>query len=576
MKSAHKIISKGKKFLLSPQSSVFSAAGVIMLMVIASRALGLVRQRALAHFFATDELSLFFAAFRLPDLLFEVLVFGTFSSAFIPVFTKTLKKGRKQAWQIASSVTNIGLVAFIILSPVILLFAEELYKILVPGFSPSDILQIANLTRLLLIAQAFFIVSYVLTGVLESSKRFLIPALAPLFYNLGIIAGTVLLSKSLGIYAPVVGVIAGAALHFLVQLPLALKLGYKFSYKIKISRDVRKIGKLAFPRIIEVSFLQIARTVELSLASLISVGSYAFFTFGNSIQLLPVGLFGSSVAKAALPTLSRQADNISEFRRTLFNSLNQVIFVVAFVSAALLILRIPVVRLVFGTDLFSWEATIQTSMVVSAFSFGIIFQAANALLTRGFYALHDTKTPVVISVLSIVLNILAAFISITVLGLPAWGLAASFSLSVFIQASLLFFFMARKIGDGLGIKMLIPSFKSILAAFVSGVFMYFFLKLFDRSVWVKRLSFLGQLESTKYIPFERFVLDTRYTANLLILTLLVVFAGGLIYLGISSLLGSNELSYFVNLAKRIIGAKKLEGLEVKEESLVPPPSDTQG
>ncbi len=211
-----------------------------------------------------------------------------------------------------------------------------------------------------------------------------------------------------------------------------------FSFKIKISQDVKKIGRLSLPRVIEVIFLQVAKSVELLLASLISTAAYTYYTFGNSLQLLPVGLFGTSIAKAALPTLSRLSDNKEEFRRTLFNALYQVSFVVLPAASILIVLRIPMVRLVFGTNLFNWESTVQTGLVVSAFGVGIIFQVFNSILARAFYALHNTKTPVIISVFCITLNIILDFILIKIFKLPVWGLAAAFSLTSFIHKNPVF------------------------------------------------------------------------------------------------------------------------------------------
>lgn len=571
----NEILKKGRKIFFSPQSSVLSAATIIMLMVVASRVLGLFRQRALANFFTPSELSLFFAAFRLPDLVFEVLVFGTFSSAFIPVFTRALKKGHREAWEIAETVTNIGLVVFIFLAGLVILLSKNLYGILAPGFSLENRDQIVALTKILFTAQGFFVVSYVLTAVLESSRRFLIPAIAPLFYNLGIILGTIFLSRSMGLMGPVIGVVCGAAMHCLIQLPLAIKLGFRFKPVIKITEDVKKIGRLALPRIIEVSFLQITKSVELSLASVISAASYTFFTFGNTLQLLPVGLFGTSIAKAALPTLARQAEDKGEFRRTLFGALYQMAFLVLPVATILIVLRIPVVRLIFGTDIFNWESTVQTGMVVSAFALGVFFQAANALMARGFYALHDTRTPVIISLTAIVLNIAADIVLIKVLHLPVWGLAAAFSFGSFLQSILLFIFINRKIGDGSKIKQFIPIIKSTFSALISGLAMYFLLKIFDRSVWIKKLSFLGKIEGVSQVPFERFVLDTRYTINLLILTVFVIVAGLTIYVVCSVLLKSKEPLYFWEIVKRTIFRKKIEALPAKEpETVIPGPTDT--
>lgn len=568
-----KLFNKIKKVFFSQQSSVFTAATIIMIMIVASRVLGLVRQRVLANFFDADSLSLFFAAFRLPDTLFEVLVFGTFSSAFIPVFTRALKKGKKEAWDIAGYITNIGLIIFIVLAILIIIFSKQLYGFIAPGYPLNDRAIIVTLTRILFAAQGFFVVSYVMTGVLESLRRFLIPALAPLFYNLGIIFGTLFLSRRFGLMGPAIGVVIGAFAHFAIQLPLATKLGFRFKAKIRLTPEVKNIGKLALPRLLEVSFLEVAKSVELFLASLISTASYTYFTLGNTIQLLPVGLVGTSVAKAALPTLSRLGDKPDEFKRTLFNALNQMVFLIMPIATCLLVLRIPVVRLVFGTSIFTWESTVQTGLVVSAFAFGIVFQAANSLLARAFYALHDTKTPVIISVGAILVNIIADFILIRSLGLPAWGLAAAFSFGSFIQSTVLFIFLTKKIKDGSTIKRLMPTLKVLLASFISGGVMYFLLKIFDRSVWVKRLSFLGKIQGIENIHFEKFVLDTRYTVNLIILTVLVTAIGMLIYILICLMLKSKELFYFTDMIGRAF-KKKIKPIGEKElEPIVPPSGD---
>lgn len=571
----NKIISRGKEVLFSAQSTVVSAATIIMLMVVVSRILGLVRQRALAYFFTPNELSLFFAAFRLPDLIFEVLVFGTFSSAFIPVFTRAIKKDYREAWETASIITSLGLLFFIFLALIVIVFANPLYGLFAPGFTSPEREKIVFLARILFVAQGFFVVSYVLTAVLESMRRFLVPALAPLFYNLGIILATVILSPKLGLLAPVVGVLFGAFSHFLIQFPLAAKLGFRFRLNFKVNESVKKIGRLALPRILEVSFLQVAKTVELFLASLISTASYTYFTFANSLQLLPVGLFGTSVAKAALPTLSRQADSPKDFKNTLFSALNQVIFLIAPIATILIVLRIPLVRLVFGTDIFSWEATVQTGMAVSSFALGIVFQAIAALLTRAFYALHDTKTPVLVSLFAIIFNIVFDFILIKGLGLGVWGLAIAYSAASTFQTIILYFYLSKKLEIVSKYEIIRPTLKVFVSSLSCGLVMFFLLKIFDRSAWVKKLSFLGIIDTTRSIPFERFVLDTRYTANVLVLTALVAAAGLLVYLCISLIVKSDEIWFFFNLVKRMIIKRKVEPIPVKkEEPVTPTPTDS--
>lgn len=565
-----KFFSKSKKFFNGQQTSVLSAATVIMLMVVASRVLGLVRQRTLAHFFAPDELSLFFAAFRLPDLVFEVLVFGTFSSAFIPVFTKTLNKSEEEAWKIATTIVNIGIIAFLFVAGIVVLFSNHLYGILAPGFSSEEQKTIVGLARVLFLAQGFFVVSYVMTAVLESSRRFLIPAIAPLFYNLGIILVTVFFAHDFHLLAPTIGVIVGAASHFLIQLPLAYKLGFRFSPRIVIDEQVKKIGKLALPRVIEVSFLQINKSAELFLSSLISTASYTYLTLGNAIQLLPVGLFGTAIAKAALPTLARQSEDLKAFKKTLFEALYQVVFLVLPITSFFVVLRIPVVRLIFGTDIFTWEATVQTSLVVSAYAFGIVFQAMSALIARSFYALHDTKTPVLVSLVSLTVDVGLSFYFVRVLGLPAWGIAMGFTIGSITNASVLFLLINKRIGQK-GISPFIPFLKSLVASFVSGAVMFFLLKIFDKSAWIKKLSFLGSIHTPENLPFKGFVLDTRYTGNLIILTIFVSFVGALVYFLVSYILKSKEMLFFLNLIKRMFVAKKVGMVPNKEtESVIPP------
>src|SRR5260221_2617828 len=535
----NKLFSEGKKVFLSEQHSLLSAAGVIMAMTITSQILGLVGKRILLHFFPPTQLSLFFAAFRLPDLVFEVLIFGMFASAFIPVFTKAIRKSERDAWEIAGRVVNIGLVGCGIFAIIFGLLAENFYAAVAPGFSPSEIHEIATLARLLFIAQGFFVISYVLTGVLESMKRFLIPALAPVFYNLGLIIGTLVLAPHIGLYGPVVGVIVGAMVHFLIQLPLATRLGFRFVPHIKPNEGVMDIAHLAAPRLIDLSFQQIIETVALSFASVISKASYAYFTLASSLQSAPARLFGVSLAKAALPTLTTQADDPKEFSVTLLGALYQIYFLILPVATMFIVLRIPTIRLVFGESIFDWNSTVQTGMVLSAFAVGIVFQATVALLARAFYALHDTRTPVIVSVIGDTLIIIFDFILVRRLGLPVWALAASVTIGAFAESVVLLVLLNRRIKH-ISLVNLTPILKSIFAAFVSGWAMYFLLKFFDKWVWVTRPSFVSKLDISS-IAFDKFVLDTRYTISLFILTAIVALIGIATYIIISLILRSREL-----------------------------------
>jgi putative peptidoglycan lipid II flippase len=215
-------------------------------------------------------------------------------------------------------------------------------------------------------------------------------------------------------------------------------------------------------------------------------------------------------------------------------------------------------------------------MVVSAFAVGVVFQAAIALLARAFYALHDTRTPVAVSVIGILITVTTSFILIRGFGFPVWGLAAAFSLGAFFQATTLFYLINKKLKIS-SIAAIGPIFKSVIAAVGSGAIMFFLLKIFDRSVWVKRLSFLGKIETATFLPFEKFVLDTRYTINLLILTMMVSLIGMLVYLGLAIILRTDEVWTFFNLMKRVFIRRKVAPLPTKgPEPISPTPTDSAG
>ncbi len=542
------IFKNGRKILTSPQHSVLSAAVIIMSMVVASQVLGVVRQRVLLHYFTPSEYSLFLAAFRLPDLVFEVLMFGTFSSAFIPIFTKALDKGERYAWDIAARVVTLGLMIFTLVALAFGAFSASFYRIITPGFDEAAITQISQLARMLFAAQGFFIVSYILTGILESMRRFLIPALAPLLYNIGIILGTVLLTPTLGLMAPAVGVIIGALLHFSIQLPLAFRLGFRFRLRARPTPEVVAIGKLAAPRLLELSFLQVLKTVELSFATLLSAASYTYLTLASSLQAVPVTLFGISLAKAAFPTLSANSDNPSVFKKTFDSAFNQMLFFVVPLATCLIVLRIPIVRLIYGTDIFNWESTVQTGLVLSAYAIGVPFQAVLTLLSRGFYARHNTKTPVTFSIIDVLLTILLQIIFVFVFHLPVWSIALANSLSIILQVLALYIVLQHQLSR-FTLKGLLPAVKITISGVVSGLTMFVILKLFDQSVWVKRLSFLTDLDIATQLPFQRFVLDTRYTTNLIVLTVVTGFVGAGVYFVLLALMRSNELATFISILR---------------------------
>lgn len=566
---------RGKNIFLSRQANILSAAFVIGLMVAVSRVLGLIRNRTFVHFFEPGQLDPFLAAFQLPDLIFEILVVSAMSSAFVPVFSKFISQDKdKEGWYVAGVVLNIFVLFFLILAILVFIFAHPIYSVIARGFSGEQVDQAAYFARILLVSQFFFIGSYVLTATLESNQRFLAPAVAPLFYNLGIIVFTFLFAGKLGLMAPVLGVVVGSFLHFLVQLPLAWALGFRPLFLIDLRNEgVRSVVKLAIPRALELSFYQIKRLTDLFLASLV-VGGLTYFKFADALAAIPIGIFALPLAKASLPQLSRESgvEDREKFKVTFASSFRQILFLLVPVSVFMAVLRIPLVRLAFGAAQFDWNDTVQTGYVFSAFTLGASAYGLSLLLARAFYALHDTITPFKVTFLTVLINVFLGLYLVLILRLPIWGLAFSYSIAGIIQILTLFLLLRKRLGGFGGLGLWGSFLKVSFASFCAGGVMFILLKILDRSVWDKNLSFLGTLGLALPTTFDRFVLDTRYSVNLVFLTISVALIGFLIYVILAFLLRVSEVDVFFRTLRRIVvkGVVRPAPDALREEPLNPP------
>jgi putative peptidoglycan lipid II flippase len=515
------------------QQTIGSAAFILISMVFTSRVLGLVRDRLLNARFAPDELGVYFAAFRLPNLIFELLVMGALTSAFIPVFTRYLtQQNEKEGFDIAGTLINLSTVVLIIFAIPLLVFTNQLSHFFAPGFSPEQVAQMATYTRFMIIFQVLpLLVGNFFTGILQSYNLFLVPALAPVVYNIGIIVGIVTLTPMFGLMAPVYGVGIGAGLFMLIQLPLVLVVGYRHKLTLNWhSKGVREVLKLIGPRTLGLAVSQIDSTVDLMLASLLGARMITVFNFAQQLQQLPVGLFGVSVAQAALPALSAASakEDRGEFKKSVTSAIHQILFFVFPASALFIVLRIPVVRLVFGASRFDWQATVLTGMTLSMFAISIFAQSIVNVLARGFYALYDTKTPVTISVISILTNTILSLIFIKIFGLPVWSLGLSTSIASILNATVLYIVLDRKIGGFSKMELFIPAIKMFIAAVTAGVAVYFPLKLFDQLVF-----------------------DTTRTVGLLFLTGIAGGAGLITYFLLAWVFDVNEVKSFIELIRRV-------------------------
>ena len=526
-------------FLWNKQASVRSAATVLIIMVFASRVLGLLRDRMLAARFSPDELGVYLAAFRLPNFLFELLVMGALTSAFIPVYTKYLTLGKQEeAWKISNTIITISCILLAFITIPILIWTKEVSHFIAPGFTDIQVGQMIGFTRFMVIAQVFpLLIGNFFTGILQSHNLFTIPGVAPVVYNIGIIISIIVFSSSMGLWAPVIGVGIGAVLFMCIQIPSLVQLGYRNRIALDIrNQGVREIGKLMVPRTIGLAISQVDTTVDLILSTLLGARMVTVFNFAQHLQQLPIGLFGATVAQAAFPLLSQASatGDKEKFTKTLYSALNQIVFFIMPVSVLFMVLRIPIVRLVFGASRFDWQATVLTGMTLSMFAISLSAQAVSQLLTRGFYALYDTKTPVIIGIITILINTICSVIFVQLYKFPVWSLGLSTSIASIINVSLLVVYLGKRIGVGTMAHMFYTPFKIIFASLLTGIALYIPLKLFDQLVF-----------------------DTTRTFGLLLLTGVASAIGLAVYIFLVWVLDVREVKTFISMISQIRKPKQI-------------------
>lgn len=397
------------KFLNRSSKTIFSAASILAIAALTSRVLGLIRDRLLAGYFgAGDELDIYYTAFRLPDLVFSVLIMGAISSAFIPIFAEYFNKNEKRAWHLVSGVLNLALLSLVIAAGILAIFAPLVISMIAPGFSGAKREMTILLTRIMFISPVILGVSNIFSGVLQYFHRFLIYSLAPLMYNLGIILGILIFVPNWGLVGLAWGVVLGALLHMLIQLPSTIYSGFKWRPILDFChKGIRKIVKLMIPRTIGLAGFQISFLVVTAIASTLASGSIAVFNLANNLQYVPIGIFGIAFATASFPSLAKAftKKDKKSFSESFSSTFSHILFFALPLSALFFVLRAQIVRLILGTGEFGWLDTRLTAAALGIFSVSIFAQSLIPLISRAFYAFHNTKTPVFVSLISIILNI---------------------------------------------------------------------------------------------------------------------------------------------------------------------------
>lgn len=426
------------------KTTVRMAALLISGSYLASRLLGLLRDRLLATHFGIGPLAdAYTAAFRLPELLFTLLVSGAFAVAFIPVLTELLvKKDTEEAWDLTSSILNILAVGTIIICGLAFVFADPLTRLITPGFDDFRHGLTVDLTRIMLVTPLIFSISTVLGGIQQSFGRFLLFAFSSVFYNVGIIFGIVFLSPSHSIYGVAYGVVLGCLLQMVVQMLGIVGLGYRYRPRINFrNRRVGKVLKLMLPRSLDQGIDQVHYVIETIIGSSLATGSLTAYYYANNLKSVPMALFGGAIATAAFPRMAARAaegkrDKLVE---DFVVNARLILFLVIPAATVAILMRGYIVRLLFGFG----NAT--TASILGWFAGVIVFQSLFFLISRMFYALQDTKTPLFTSIFAIGLNIYLSIILAARFGVTGLAMAAS-SVAIF-ESLWLLFILKRRLGN---------------------------------------------------------------------------------------------------------------------------------
>ncbi len=562
-----------KEFFNSEQRSVKIAALVMIVAVFLSRFLGLIRDRLLAGTFgASIDLDIYYAAFKMPDLIYSIIFAGGILVSFLPIFSEYQKKDKQEAWKISNYILNLFAVLYFIFFIIFFFLSPEIISALIGNFNFEYQHKAADLTRLIFVAVFFFGVSSIFSTILNYFQRFVVYSLAPILYNLGIILGTVFLSPYFGIFGAGIGVVMGAFLHLAIQVPAAISCGYKYHPILKLNHPaIRNFFELVIPRIIASSSSQINFLVATFIASAIGVGAISVFNLSYNLAYLPIGILGVSFATAVFPVLSKfWANNEkTEFYKNIRQSFLEVLYVAFPVGLLIFILRNQIVEIIYQTGKFDQSAVTITAACLGFYFLSTATQCLVPVLLRGFFSIKDTKTPTIIAIVYMFLNIVLFFPFVALFGagnqfpvhlfgreliisLPAWinsnnffidwikyifnvdglvnfpvlGLVLVFNLCSLLEFSLLFIYLLKRVGN-FGLKEIWNSFiKILMATIIMGI-----------------AGFIALNQAVRLFANDFF--------GVLLQFIFVCVISGIVYLFMTYLLKSPEINFVLRYLKKI-------------------------
>jgi putative peptidoglycan lipid II flippase len=568
----------------------------VMLLLLITKILGFLKLRTIAQLFGVShELDIFWAAFTIPDMLFMLLVAGSINAAIIPTLSEVFRKEGKDSLDkffnhlmaiISSLLIFIALLLFIFTPQLttLLMESEALQNFLQFGqrIEPGDFDLFVSLTRIMMLSPILLGISSLVTGYLQVRKQFFITSLAPLFYNLAMIVGSVVLVAGfdMGVEGIAISAVLGSLLHLLVQVPkfkeyfdTRLRFGIVHLIEGLKHKKIIQAVRLAVPRTIAILGEQINTVVNTLISFSLAAGALSAYKFAVSLHLFPINIIGSAIAQVALPNLEESCDDEDKYRKVLNSSIQKVLFLVLPIVSVLIVLRLPIVRLTYGVGAFDWRATILTAWCLLLLSFSVIGQSIDQILLRAFYAIKETWLPLIAVTVGIIVNIVCAilltnflshyydwrpileqiFIQVkdangagvaSVLGsfikdsvrwattrgtsdLAVGGLSLSLSISYLVEMVILSLLLNLKVKVISWKKTVVPSLKKVANAFLMSLGMYFVFKLFD------------------------FQLDTTRTISIVILTIVTTVYGFLSYFVGCKVFGIQEVNLLDDIVKDI-------------------------
>jgi len=511
---------------------VTRAAGVVGIFTFLSRILGLVRDILIANFFGSGmSADAFFVAFRIPNLLRRLFAEGSFSVSFIPVFTEYLQnKSKKEAFLLARVVLTFFVLIVTVITILGIILSPLIVRVIAPGFGGMGEKYALTVLLTRIMFPYIFLVSMLalFMGILNSLKHFAAPAIAPIFLNLSMI--TALLFITPYMRAPTIGlalgVIVGGVIQMALQIPFLMSKGLSFAPKWNLGHPaLKKIGILMLPTIFGSAIYQINQLVGTLLASLLREGSISYLYYADRLVQFPLGVFAIAISTAVLPSLSREAANgdIIRLKQTLSHALRLTMFITIPAMVGLIVLRQPIIRLLFERGAFDSFTTIMTAQALLYYSLGLWAFAGLRVFVSAFYSLQDTKTPVKVAVVAMIINIV---FSLALMGpLKHGGLALALSLASTLQLFMLIFLLRKRLGGIEGRVVMSSMVRSFISSIVMGICIYFL-----------AFKIFGSILAQK-------------TFNLALGILIIVCAGLVIYFISTHVLGSKELSSLKELLK---------------------------